>query len=436
MSASQARPYGFQTRVLGSVPGMRCRIALCVAAVALGIAPSADASRFVRFGVQDDAWLVSGPGTLDSRLDLLDRLGVDLVRYTIRWDEVAVSQDEYDWSTPDAVLAGLRERGIGAVATILGSPSWANGGRAANWVPLSGRSIAAFASASAQRYRWVRDWLVWNEPNQRRWLRPTSPAVYVARILNPAYAAIKRANPRARVGGGVTAPRGGTGGVSPVAWIRGMSKARARLDAYAHHPYPLDPRRQTPWRGGCVHCSTITISTLERLISEVRQGFGSKRIWLTEFAYQTNPPERWLGVSWPLQARYLAEASHRAYAAPYVDMLIHYIVRDDRNLGGWQSGLFTAAGRAKPSYDAFRFPLAQVRRRGTTVVLWGQIRPRSGSQPFRLRVRRGGRWHWLGGVRRTDGRGVFVVTVQAPRGATVQIWSLRDRARGLALRMS
>lgn len=415
---------------------MRCRLALCVAAVTLVLPSPAEASRFIRFGIQDDAWLAGGPGTLDSRLELLDRLGVDLVRYTIRWDEVAGSRGAYDWSSSDAVLEGLRERGIGAVVTILGSPSWANGGRGPNWTPLSGRPIAEFASAAAQRYRWVRDWLVWNEPNQRRWLRPTSPAVYVARILNPAYAAIKRANPRARVGGGVTAPRGGTGGVSPVAWIRGMRQARARLDAYAHHPYPLDPRRQTPWRGGCSHCSTITISTLERLLSEVRRNFGAKRIWLTEFAYQTNPPERWLGVSWPLQARYLAEASHRAYVAPYVDMLIHYLVRDDRLLGGWQSGLFTAAGKAKPSFDAFRFPLAQVRRSGTTVVLWGQVRPRSGTQLYRLRIRRGGRWHWLGGVRRTDGRGVFVVTVRAPRGATVQIWSLRDGARGLALRMS
>ena len=45
------------------------------------------------------------------------------------------------------------------------------------------------------RYGWVRDWLIWNEPNQRRWLRPASPALYVARILNPAYAAIHGVNP-------------------------------------------------------------------------------------------------------------------------------------------------------------------------------------------------------------------------------------------------
>ena len=51
-----------------------------------------------------------------------------------------------------------------------------------------------------------------------------------------------RRSATARVAGGVTAPRGNTGGVSPVQWIRGMGAAKARLDAYAHHPYPLRPR--------------------------------------------------------------------------------------------------------------------------------------------------------------------------------------------------
>lgn len=408
---------------------------LCALAAALLVAAPAQASRYVRYGIQDDAWLVHGPGSLSSRLDTLRTLGVDLVRMTIRWDEVEASAGEYDWSGPDAVLRGLRGRGIAAVATIYGTPRWANGGQAPNFAPASPVTIGRFAGAAAARYPWVRDWLVWNEPNQRRWLRPTAAAVYVRRLLNPAYAAIKQANPRARVGGGVTAPRGGAGGVSPVDWIRGMGKARARLDAYAHNPHPVDPRRQTPWNGGCGHCATITMASLERLLAEVRRAFGRKRVWLTEYGYQTSPPERWLGVPWALQARYVGEAARRAYLAPRVDMLIQYLVRDDRDPGGWQSGLFTAAGKAKPSYAAFRFPLAQVSRTGVTTRVWGQVRPRSGRQPFRLRIRDGGRWRWAGGTRWTDGRGVFAATVRAPRGAAVQVWSPRDREHGYALRI-
>ena len=45
-----------------------------IVAVALaGLAGGAGASPSVRYGVQDDAWLRFGPGTLEQRLDRLDR---------------------------------------------------------------------------------------------------------------------------------------------------------------------------------------------------------------------------------------------------------------------------------------------------------------------------------------------------------------------------
>src|SRR5439155_16221856 len=126
------------------------------------------------------------------------------------------------------------------------------------------------------------------------------------RLLNPAYAAIHRVRRNALVGGGVTAPRAATGGVSPVAWIAGVAKAHARLDAYAHNPYPLSPL-ETPTTGGCAHCTTITMATLPRLLADVRQAFGTRtRIWLSEYGYQTSPPDPFLGVSEAKQALYIA----------------------------------------------------------------------------------------------------------------------------------
>ncbi len=122
----------------------------------------------------------------------------------------------------------------------------------------------------------MRDWTIWNEPNQRRWLSPVSARTYVVRLLNPAYGALKGVNRSNRVAGGVTAPRGNAGGMSPVAFIRAMRAARARLDVYAHHPYPTRPRTETPTSGGCAHCTTITMATLDRLVLEVRgRGPGS-----------------------------------------------------------------------------------------------------------------------------------------------------------------
>jgi hypothetical protein len=57
---------------------------------------TAGASPFIRYGVQDDAWLQYGPGTLDDRLDRLDSLGVDVVRVTLEWSQTEPKRGTYD----------------------------------------------------------------------------------------------------------------------------------------------------------------------------------------------------------------------------------------------------------------------------------------------------------------------------------------------------
>ena len=243
-------------------------------------ASSAHAASGALVGIQDDAWLLHGPGTLESRLDELDRLGVDVVRYTVRWDLVArerptTARDHrdlaYDWRSVDAVLRGLRRHGIQPLVTLYGTPRWANGGLAPNWAPTDGQLFGDFARATATRYSWVRLWSIWNEPNKPQWLRPTSAATYVRKLLNPAYAQIHAVIGAARVGGGMTAPRAGIGGVSPVAWIKAMGSLRPRLDAYAHHPYPARPQLETPWAPACRTCATIAMADLERLVTLVHR---------------------------------------------------------------------------------------------------------------------------------------------------------------------
>jgi hypothetical protein len=383
---------------------------------------AAQASSSIQFGVQDDAWLQYGPGTLTQRLDQLNSLGVDIVRVTIDWRQTEPTRGVDDWSRADLLLNGLHEHGIAALVTLYGTPRWANGGKAENWAPTSTTTFAAFARRIALRYPFVHRWAIWNEPNQQRWLRPTSPLVYTQRLLNPAVAAIHKASPGSLVAGGVTAPRGSTGGVSPIDWIAGMQAAHAKLDAYAHNPYPLSPG-ETPTSGGCDHCTTITMATLPRLLNAVQRAFGTKtRIWLTEYGYQTNPPDKLLGVSYAKQAEYDSEAALRAYLAPRVDMLIHYLVRDEPDPARWQSGLLTVGALAKPSYQAFQLPLTQQSRSGTRTVLWGQVRP-GGSSSYRLQQLRNGKWYSVGGNETTSARGYYTRVVQAGAGARFRIWS-------------
>ncbi len=426
---------------------MRIKLAAIAGVMLLALlAPvGAGASTHVQYGVQDDAWLLYGPETPTQRIAILQRLGVDMVRLTLRWDTVAQSvpadprnpnDPAYHWDLYDPILQRLRAAHIGVLISLWGTPGWANEGQKPNYIPSDAESLASFAYAASTKYQWITHWTIWNEPNVRLFMIPNSPSLYVTRLLNPAYRALKSANPRNLVAGGVTSPRKTPSGVSPIAWIRGMRAARALLDAYAQNPYPVRPG-ETPSSGGCWRCTEVTMATLPKLISEVKRRFGTRtRIWLTEYGYNSKPPSKWLGVSNTLQARYVAQAALRAYLASHIDLLIHFLVRDEPNAAKWTSGFFTSRGKVKPSYLAYALPLAQVSRRGARTSVWGQIRPRSGRQPYRLQQFRSGHWRWVGGTRLTTRGGFLRLVVSAGRGSQLRIWSPRDHRYSAVLRIT
>ena len=131
---------------------MRFPLALAVASLSLlAWVSTASASTGIRYGIQDDAWLLHGPGELDARLDTLESLGADLVRFNLRWDTVEAVKGKHDWTGPDTVLEGLHERGIPAVVAIVGTPRWANGGRGPNYAPASARLVRAPSRAPRRR---------------------------------------------------------------------------------------------------------------------------------------------------------------------------------------------------------------------------------------------------------------------------------------------
>ena len=144
------------------------------------------------------------------------------------------------------------------------------------------------------------------------------------------------------------------------------------------------------------------MASLPAIRADVTRTSARSRLWLTEYGYQTNPPDRLLGVSYALQAKYLGEAALRVWQQPGVTMLIQFLVRDEPSLGGWQSGLFSVGGAPKPAYHAFALPLA----RGVATA----ARPRcSGARCARARAARtyvlqravGGGWRAVGAPRRT-----------------------------------
>ena len=179
------------------------------------------------------------------------------------------------------------------------------------------------------------------------------------------------------------------------------------------------------------------MARLDEIRSLVTHLFGAKKqLWLTEYGYQTNPPDRLLGVSPARQATYIGSAALRVWQQPGATILIHFLVRDEPNAKKWTSGVLTSRGKIKPSFSGYALPLAQVSRRGTRVNIWGQVRARTGKQSYQLQQFVSGRWRPIGGTRQTNARGFLSRVIVANRGTKLRLWSPRDRRYSVIVTVS
>jgi hypothetical protein len=106
----------------------------------------------------------------------------------------------------------------------------------------------------------------------------------------------------------------------------------------------------------------VTLGNIDDLVRELTRLYGRKPLWLTEYGYQTNPPDRVFGVPWATQARYLRDSFAIARAHPRITMLLWFLLRDEADPARWQSGLIAADGRRKPAFAVFRAELTRLRR--------------------------------------------------------------------------
>jgi hypothetical protein len=361
--------------------------------VVLALVPAAHAAKGMQVGIYDEAETLYG--NPDGTFPLLRQLGVKVLRTNLYWDRVAIAapadpanpaDPAYDWSAYDRTAFYAQQFGIKLVLSIFGTPDWANGGKGARYAPDDMGALKAFASAAATRYagsyqspdgqlipRVVR-WMAWNEPNQPTFLFPQwvkgangkyvpQSAITYAGICNAIVEGVHASGDaqgiKETVACGVTSPRGNNVGggtrpsVSPLVFLRAMHDAGAKFDVYAHHPYPSS-RFETPTSRPAGR-TAVTLGNLDVLIRELDRLYGKRmRLWITEYGYQTNPPDKLFGVSYAKQARYLSEAFAIARKNPRVDMMLWFLLRDEPQVSGWQSGLFTSGGKQKPSFRAFR----------------------------------------------------------------------------------
>jgi hypothetical protein len=304
-----------------------------------------------------------------SAFPLYRRLGVDTFQIQLDFATTAPEppadpedpeDPAYRWPAElDEAIEQAGRRGIEVALLVTRTPGWANGGRGPTWAPRPDR-FGDFVVAAARRYPAVRRWMIWGEPNRSDRFRAagpnpaTAPRVY-ARVLDAAYAGLKRVSRRNTVIGGMT----WTGGeLKPVRFLRGLrlpGGRRPRLDWYGHNPFPI---RYPRLSAGPVAGGWRDISDVDLLAREVARAFpGTPRLWLSEFTIQSDQGSSIfeLHVTRGQQARWLAAAYRLASRHPLVAGL-GWIGLLDQPPGPISShwGLMTYDGRPKPSLDAYR----------------------------------------------------------------------------------
>jgi hypothetical protein len=385
-------------------------------------------------------------------LEEIHGFGVGRVRQLVYWQAFAPKPNsrrkpKFDASNPDAYPPHTWDRldelvrdagqvGIQLQLTLTGPvPRWATGSHKGHTNRPSVKEYAKWVKAVGARYGdQISIWSLWNEPNASHFLSPQRGAPRLYRRLYQAGVKSLRAtasNKHDTVLLGETAPRRNRNTTAPLTFLRGAlclsasyhrSKRCGKLDTqgYAHHAYTTrtGPHFHPP-------AGDVTIGVLSRLTHALDRAGRAKaiprhlKVYLTEFGIQTYP-DKVSGVPQSRQAAYLAVSEHIAYTNPRVAEFSQYLMRDDRRLGGFQTGLRTKSGKKKPAYAAFPIPLA-VEHIGRSDVMWGLVRPYRQATTVVIQSKKGKKGWKKVRTKRTSSTGVYGLSVRHRKGVVYRV---------------
>ena len=435
-----------------------------IAILLLGAAPASASTTMWSMFEDHNALVRTTPGKRQAMLEeLKNRMGADTLRIEVKWNEIAPdpgarTKPNFEASDPaqyqaspfaypsfapyDDLVQRAHTMGMRIVITITGdAPRWARASATTNDRVDAGE-YGRFAAAVAKRYSGtfaglpaVRYFTLWNEPNHRAFLRPLSsgPRLY-RNMVNQALPKVREnAMSGARIFVGELAPVGRSPvATGPTAFLRRWLCLNTRFrrtssgtgcrtfkqikaDGFAHHPY--GPTSRVPRNRDVINL--LAIRRLGFFLDRARSARRFSRrlsIYNTEFGLQSNPPDPFVSTTLSRQAALINEKEEYAYRYSRLKSHSQYLMYDDParsgslavKWSGFQTGLRFASRRAKPSFNAYRFPIV-VKRRGRGVHIWGRVRPGTGRRYVRVQ-RRGGnygpriRTNWSGYFGKSYGR--------------------------------
>ena len=380
-----------------------------------------------------------------------------------------------------------------------------------------GRFVHAVASRYSGRYAGlprVSTWAIWNEPNFGKDIGPQainrstvlySPMVYRG-LVDAAWSsfqatghgrdtiligslAARGANSRPRPG----APEGLPGNFAttkPLQFIRSLYCVDSRLrpvrgsvasltgcpknsagtrafrtahpglfraSAFADHPYPINLNPTRTSANDADYAEFNELPRLETALDKVQRVYGSNKrfpIYVTEYGYVTNPPNRSNHYVSPSTAAFYDNwAEYLSWRQPRIATTMQYLLIDPNpsvnvpEFGGFASGIEFFGATPKPiggglsMLDSYRMPMflpVASGRRGRQLEVWGGVRPahyarvdsgRAQTVQIQIQSRSSGAFLTAKTVRLSNSRGYFDTKVAFSGSGTVRLaWTARPGA--------
>jgi hypothetical protein len=435
----------------------KAAIAACFAAVACAPTAHAASNQITFIEAPRDLTSVGGTqvstdATRATAFADFQSLGVKAIRVNLPWHDVAPSADAsakpafsasdpsaYNWGTYGATIDRAKELGMTVLVSLAAPvPVWATEAHADTVTRPIPAEFQAFAQAAAQRFGSPNVmWSIWNEPNLPRFLAPqvSGGKPVAGRIYRDLFVAGRQGirdggQTTAKVLFGEMAPVGGSNDsrTLPLAFLRDAlcvstkgvfdkTCGKLTLDGISHHPYQFT--------NGKLKADDVTYRDLPKLVTAIDKAAKAGAInsgvpvYLTEFGIQSYP-DKLLGVSPQSQLEARARVERIAYENKRIKGFSQYLLTDDTDTGGFQTGLLYATGKVKPAFNAFRLVLDAKPVTSKKTSLWGLVRPSTAASTVAVekRSKASGAFKSWKKVK-TKANGAFTVT-DTPSSSTTQ----------------
>ena len=324
------------------------------------------------FGMHADQAFAERGQARAATLAAVRATGAGVIRQQLDWSRVERERGIYDWSEFDSYVEAVALADLDLLPILIGTPAFRSkappSAERGLYPPRRASAFGAFAARAVERYgpggefwearpdlpaRPIRDWQVWNEPSLAYFWRPRPHASGFGSMLRVVAAAIRGADPGARV----IAPAlpQSRYGVPLMRYLERMSRAAGRrgYDVAAVNPYAR------------------TVGEMMGLLRRTRRWLdrhGRKRVPInvSEFGWASFDQRDEM-----VQAERVATAVRRLTHERRrlrLSGALHYSWQDadpfpgGADFWGIHTGLFDRGGRAKPAWNAFRREVTRATR--------------------------------------------------------------------------